>query len=261
MADKGTDLVKFEKYAVAQADTANLMETIRANIGGAQLSEFDLDRVKIPAGGGRTWEVPTLEGVESMQELQGVIVFWKDTRAFWEKSFDQVGGGNPPDCSSPNAELALAREGVTVPAQLTESGHYACATCRYAEFGTDPREGSNAQACKLVRQMFLLTPDDLIPLVVSLPPTSVGTAQKYFLRLARAGVPYYGVQTKIGLEQTTAGSIKYSKATFSMANRLEGDEAAVVAAYAAEMRPAFERVQAQATDLGAQAPGDPVESF
>ena len=231
-------------YAALGMRTADLMETIKANIGGQKLSEFDLDRVTIPSGGGIAWTVPTLEGEKALQEIEGVIVYWKDTRAFWKESFESQGGGSPPDCSSPDAERAQGDPGVPTPKD--NAGLYVCDACPNAQFGSDPREGSNAQACKLVRQLFVLTPTDLIPIVVSLPPTSVGMAQKYFLRLSRAGVPYYSVITKIGLERAqSSGNIKYSKAVFSLSARLEGEAAGKIAAYAEAMRPAFERTVVQ----------------
>lgn len=244
-----TDLVKVEKYAAMQQDLDELVTTIRANVGNQQLSEFDLDRIKIPTGAGKAWTVPTLEGDTITQELQGVIVHWKDTRAYWKVPFDQSGGGGPPDCSSPDAELASGDPSPGRAPADEQSGLLVCARCTNSQFGSDPRDESNAQACNHIRQLFLLTPEDLIPLVVSLPPTSVRPSMQYFLRLSRKGIPYYGVVTRIGLEQDQSGTgIKFSKATFSMAAQLEGEQAERVRLYAEQMRPAFDRAQIQSAD-------------
>jgi hypothetical protein len=253
------DLVKVEEYAVMQVGSENLLETIQANLGGQSISEFDLDRVTIPSGGGGAWTVPSLEGEQVTPTLQGVVVYWKDTRSFWRESFESAGGGSPPDCSSPDAEYAqgdptpIGEDAPRTPA--TPDGLWICAQCPNAQFGSDPREGSNAQACKLGRQLFLLPPDGLLPIVVSLPPTSVQEANKYFLRLAQRGKPYYTVVTSIGLEKATSGgNIKYSKAQFSMAAALEGEQADRVRAVAEAMRPAFERSTIQtAAEMGATA--------
>lgn len=247
MAGKDLAVVPASEYAVTKMDTSNLLETIRANIGGQQLTEFDLDRVKIPSGGGKAWDVPTLEGSELTQVLQGVIVYWKDTRAYWKASFDEQGGGQSPDCSSHDAIHGSGDPGVAGP--MLDGGFRDCSGCPMAVFGSDSREGSNAQACKLVRQLFFLTPGDLIPLVVSLPPTSVGEANRYFLRLSRAGVPYFNVITNIALTQEkSGGNITYSRASFSLAARLEGEDAAAIQAYADVMRPTFERTVAMSRD-------------
>lgn len=248
MASK--DLVQVTEYAAMQVESAQLLETLEANLGGQKLSEFDLDRVVIPTGGGKAWTVPTLEGEEVTPELQGIIVHWKDTRAYWRATFEEQGGGTPPDCSSPNAERASgdptppgAPPGN--PQTPTDSdGLFICDACPNAQFGSDPRESSNAQACKLVRQLFLLTPGDLLPVVVSLPPTSVAAATRYFLRLSRRGLPYYSVVTKIALETAqSGGNIKYSKASFALAQLIDVDSAEKIKGIADALRPAFARSQ------------------
>lgn len=247
-----TELVPAQSYAAVQMSPEQLLETIKANVGSQKLTEFDLDRVRIPAGGGKAWEVPSLEGTEVTSDLQGVVVFWKDTRAYWKVPFDKGGGGTPPDCSSPDAQYAQGDPGVPVP--KAENGLLICDACPNAQFGSDPREDSNAQACRLVRQLFLLTPEDLLPIVVSLPPTSVGESKRYFLRLSRRGVPYYSVVSKIGLEQAQSNNnIKYSHATFSMAERLEGEQLSRITAYAEQMRPAFESIAVAAAAAEAAA--------
>ena len=52
-------------YAIVQAGS-NAAEVIKENLGGREMSAFDLDRIKFPSGGNITWEIPTLEddGVE-----------------------------------------------------------------------------------------------------------------------------------------------------------------------------------------------------
>jgi hypothetical protein len=235
------ELVPASEYAALQMEPAALQEVIKTNIGNTQLTEFDLDRITMPAGGGRTWEVPTLEGIESTPVLEGVIVYTKTTRAWWHQSLDDSGGGTPPDCSSPDAEHATSRPGSPDPgAPADEQGFLICERCPKSQWGSDPREGSNAQDCKQMRMLFLLTPGDMLPIAVSLPPTSLQPANKYMLRLSRAGVPYFGVITKITLEQVK-GTFTYSRAIFELGGRLEGDQAEKIRQYAEAMRPAFEK--------------------
>jgi hypothetical protein len=244
-----TDLVKAEGYAALQIPEEDLNAIVEENLAGQKISEFDLDRIGMPAGGGTTWEVPTLEGSEAVKQLQGVIVYWKEARSFWKEKYS--GANDPPDCSSPDAKTATGDPGYPVP--VDENGRFICAQCPNAEFGTaidDKGEPGPGQACKLQRQMFLLTPAALIPLVVSLPPTSVGEAKKYFLRLASAGVPYYSVVTQIALKAgQSKGGIKFSQADFTMGYRLEGEEATRIKDFAAKLRPAFEQVEVQANDV------------
>lgn len=241
---KGTDLVPAAKYAMAkQPDLGSLISTINANLGGQKLDEFSLDRIVIPGAGGKVWNVPTLEGDVQQAELEGIIVFWKPTRGYWIESYEQSGGGSPPDCSSRNASVARSRDGFNPGAKTDDEGRFICESCPLAQWGSADND-TQAQACKLVWQVFLLTPNDLLPMVVSLPPTSTGEAQKFFLRITRAGLPYFGVITKIGLEQdkSTKG-IVYSKATFSVGERLSDEERDRVEQYANALKPHFEALE------------------
>lgn len=245
-----TELIPVEEYAAITMPQADLMEVIRENLGGETISEFDLDRVKMPSGGGRTWSVPTLDGEEDKREVEGVIVYYRDARSYWSTPFE--GGSEPPDCSSPDAQFAQGDPGVSVPTD--PHGRLICAQCPHSQFGSAEGD-SNAQACRLGRLLFLLTPETLLPLVVALPPTSVQFAKRYFLRLASRAVPYSGVVTKIGLDKTkSGGGIEYSIATFSMGARLEGEQLERIRAYAAELRPAFERTTLDRDEVAGDGP-------
>ena len=253
----GAELVPVEKYAVVQQDTDNLMDVIKQNVGSQSLTEFDLDRVKMPTGGATVWEVPTLEGSEAAKTIDGVIVYWKQARAFWASK--EV-TGSPPDCSSPDAQFASGDPHADTP--VAPNGMFICAQCPQAQWGTavnDKGEKTRGQACKLVRPLFVLTPQDLLPIVVSLAPTSDGAAGRYFLRLARAGVPYNQVVTRIGLETVKGEQATYSVATFQMAERLDDETAAKMRQYSEEMRPAFEQTVVLAADeLGVNGGGGDV---
>jgi len=241
--------VKPEDYAALAMPTEDLAVVIEENLAGQKISEFDLDRVKMPAGGGTSWEVPTLDGTEAVKELEGVIVYWKEGRSFWKEKYS--GGSEPPDCSSPDAQFATGDPGVAVPTD--EHGRFICAQCPNAEFGTaenDKGEKGPGQACKLQRQLFLLTPKSLLPLVVSLPPSSVAPAKKYMLRLAGFSTPYSSVITKIALAQEKSqGGITYSQATFALGEKLTPEDAEKVREFAAKLRPSLEQVEVRADEV------------
>jgi|AACY02.16.fsa_nt_gi hypothetical protein len=57
-----------QQYAIAAVeDIDQMIEDLRSNVQG--ITSFDLDQVVVPAGGGTTWEVPTLEGDSASKEL------------------------------------------------------------------------------------------------------------------------------------------------------------------------------------------------
>lgn len=244
----GTALVKPEEYAALAINQGELMEIIQENLAGQSVGEFDLDRIKIPSGGGMAWEVPTLEGTEPKKEVYGVIVYWKEARAFWPTKFE--GGNEPPACMAPDGQFAppTGEPGVTVP--TNEAGQYICAQCPNAQFGSAEGGEGPGQACKQTRQLFLLTPESLIPLVVSLPPTSVAAAKKFMLRLAGHGVKYSAIVTKVTLEKDkNQAGIEYAKASFSMVERLDEENALRIGELAKVLRPIFEQTEVRQDEV------------
>lgn len=211
-------------------DAGELREALQENLGGAGISPFDLDRVSIPAGGSQTWVLQTLEGEQETKELLGIIIYVQNARAYWPGEF---GGGNtPPQCVSDDAVTGVGNPGG------------ACATCPYAQFGSDAR--GRGQACKMVQRMFLLQPGGNLPIVVNLPPGSLKGAKKYLLRLVSNGQKASGVVTKITLEKDrNQDGIVFAKAQFAMVGKLEPEMAMRAKAYGMEMGKAFRGVSAQ----------------
>lgn len=205
-----TAIVKVEDYKIVKMDPALRAEIIRENLGALGVSQFDLDRAKIPSGSSAMFEVPTLSGIDMVDEIVGVIIGFRDVRLYWKASMDEDGGGTPPDCYSDDCAAGTGDPGGN------------CNQCPFAEFGTADK--GNGQACSQRRILFIARPDSTLPLVLSLPPTSLGNARKFFLRLVGNDVPYYGVVVSIGLEpDKNSAGVKYSKATFKVSEELTDD--------------------------------------
>lgn len=231
------ELVPFDSYEIAKVDPNALVESIKANLGGQQLTERDLDVVKMPSGGGLFFEVPDLEDTRAEKQLEGVIVHHKLVRAFWKESLDD-GGGNPPDCHSPDSVWGFGDPGDSLRAEGK-----GCEECPMSQFGS--AEDGRGQACKQSHLLFLASAEDLLPLVVRLSPTSLQPAKKFLLRLSSKAVPYYSVVVRIGLEKATnQDNVDYAKATFSVAKRLTPEEAQRVKAFGDALRPVFEKAAA-----------------
>lgn len=240
----GTDLQPLEEYAIATRSDA-MAEVMKENVGQGGMTVFDLDRVKMPTGGGKLWSVPGLAGEEDVRTIDGIIVAWSEPRAFWATSLDDGGGGNPPDCSSTDGVHGRGMYGVGSDAH--SSGE--CDTCPMSEWGSKGElrgDDARGQACKQMRLLFMLRRDDLLPLAMFLPPTSIGPVRKYFMRLASRGIPYYGVVTTLGLEQTkNSGNIEYSVVTAEMAGALGDEDRARVKAYAESIQGSLRKVESE----------------
>lgn len=221
---KGKEIVVKDYAALVATD--DVAEIIKEAAGATGIDpQTDLDRVHIPAGGGIAWEIPTLEGEESEKAIEGVIVHHSDARAYWTQSFEESGGGTPPDCASKDGVFGTGEPGGE------------CATCPLAQFGSADGD-SDAQACKQMKVLYIMRPDSILPMAVALPPTSLKAARKYLLRLASRGIRPHQVLTKISLEKDkSASGISYSKASFEMAGMIEKDDAEKMGAYAATLKP------------------------
>ncbi len=241
----GTDLVPFENYAIAKIDLPDLLETIQANVGDAQIGERQLDRIKMPSGGSTSWTVPTLEGDVDTKALTGVVVFSKLVRAYWTTSYDEGEGDDIPDCVSNDSAQAFPPGDFTPPAQAHDGGGFACATCAFAKFGSDP--DGRGQACQQKRLLFMLTEGDLLPVVVALSPTSLKPAADFMLRLTRAGLPYWKVGITVTLDKYTDPK-PHARAVFTKAFDLDDDAIANVKAYRDALLPAFRAFRADGDD-------------
>jgi hypothetical protein len=223
-----TDLAVVESggYLALNHSPEEVQAVIRRSVGTDEISEFDLPRVKIPSGGGKTWEIPTLGGVQGAPVLEGVLLHFKTTRAYWSNP-DPT--GEPPQCRSDNGVIGVGDPGGR------------CKTCPLAQFGSDSKHG-RGQACNQYEIWFLLRPDMFLPLVIRLPATSLGAAKDYRIgTLAAHMLAPEQVLTRIGLEQdSNDDGQKYSRAVPSVAGMLEPEEAARALAYAEAFRPLFD---------------------
>jgi hypothetical protein len=173
--------------------------------------------------------VPTLEGEHTLDRIIGVIAFARDTRVYYRTAFGKGNGNQPPDCSS--------SDGIT--GQGKPGGE--CSRCPLAEFGS--AEEGGGQACRQVKQLFVLRDELLLPDVVSLPPTSLKAVRQFFLQLTRQGLAYWEVIVSLELEKiTNAAGIQFGRAVLKFVRRLTPEEAARAHSYHELCRSLAERV-------------------
>lgn len=177
------DLATKDSYA---ALTNNALDIIRDNLKKQPLSFQLFDIVKSPSGGSTVFSVPGLSGDEAAKELTGIILDYSTPRAYWDTP-DPV-EGTPPTCFSEDS--IISHEGK------------ACATCPFNDFGSKDGD-TNAKACKESVTLFLLRPDNIMPIIVRVPVSSKLRFQRYMTRLVGRMIPLSSVVTRITLEKTT----------------------------------------------------------
>ena len=223
-----TEVAEVSGYAaLANMDTMNT--ALAEDCDGL---EFSLDKIKIPAGGGTAFEVPTDEegNTDMVKEITGVILYNHAVNSYYKEKY--TGGNNPPDCGSFDGKVGVGTPGGD------------CKTCPYNKFGTG--EGKS-KACKNRRMLYILQENEFFPVVLSLPPGSVGSYSNYVKRLISKGLRPSGVVTKISLKKSTSSDgIAFSQAVFKNERLLTAKEVEALA-------PMVEQMKEMASNLTASA--------
>lgn len=250
MSKENTDMVaQMDTTMVAQPDvqaTINLpaltnreevAEVMAANLEGME-GQFQFDKVKIPSGGGISFEVVDESGEPNpVKELVGVVLDHYPIKSWWADEYS--GEKNAPDCSSMDCKTGTGN-----PEHGIKVGQ-ACATCPHNQWGSDPK-GGKGKACKDIFRVYILPEGYAFPVLLALPPTSISNWRKYIQRLTSRIMPYYGVVSLAKLEKDkNAGGIEYSKVVFAKAADLTPVETKTMKDYADSLRPAM---RAQAID-------------
>ena len=225
---------KISEYAALSAPAERMSQILSNNLGGASIRPFDLDRVKVPAGGATSWEVPSLKGPEPTRELVGIILAARDSKQYWHKRADD-GGSSPPDCVSTDLINGVGDPGGP------------CQVCAFNQFGSAVNEKGQAtkgKACKDTKLMLFIRPGDVLPLVISAPATSLNSAKKYFLRLAQSQLMFQNVVTKLTLKQEkSAGGVAYAEIEFTYVRDLTPEESSRALAISETMKKVFAKVE------------------
>ena len=205
--------------------------------------EFSFDRVKIPAGGGTAFEVPSVETgeLEMTMDITGVIVYNHPAFGYYRDKY--TGGNNPPDCSSFDGETGVGLPGGS------------CRTCPFNKFGSG--EGQS-KLCKNKRMLYILREGDLFPITLSLPTGSLKNFTNYVKSQIMRGRKLNQIVTRITLRKAQNGnSIVFSQAVFTAVRPLSDQEREAIAemtntvkAYAANLTPASLVDEDMFTDAG-----------
>lgn len=204
---------------VAAADTGFTKEELAEDMDGLQLG---FKRVKIPSGGQLQFEVPTEDpdNPDYTKFLDGVIVYSHNSNAYWPTGED-YDDNTPPSCQSTDGKV-----GYGAPGGL-------CVDCPYNRYGSDTKGTGKGKACKNQRVVYLLQSGEMMPIQLSLAPTSIRPYTDFVNAafLSRRRGVCSGL-VRIGLKKKSNGKDDYSVATFQKIRDFTGEELAQVRAYA-----------------------------
>ena len=209
--------------ALAAAESSNYIALksdaigiISENLKNQPLSHAMFDVVKSPSGGITSFSVPGLTGEEMEKELTGIILNYTTPRAYWDSP--ELIEGQAPDCYS--LDSVISHEGNP------------CNICRHNDFGSKNGGETQAKACKESVELYLLRPDNIMPLIVRVPVSSKMLFFKYVTRLVSGLKPVSGVVTRISLEKVTSkGGKPYAQYNFEAVSTLSSEETATARAF------------------------------
>lgn len=222
----GKEIAIRQEYAIFQVGD-DFQEVVRENLGqaGRGVGTFVLDRAKVPSGGATVWSVPTMDGEDAVKEIRGILIYQRPNRAYYKTPFNEKQGNQPPDCRSSDLMFGIGDPGG------------ACNDCPFNQYDTE----TGTKLCKESRVLFILRPGEIMPLVVVAPTMSVKSTTQYLLRLTSRGIPYYGVEIRLGLVKARSrGNIDYAQISFAMGARLTNEELAAIKQARNMLLPALE---------------------
>ena len=152
-------LTAVQSFALAPI-SSEVTDLIKEELDG--LGQIPFDTVKIPSGGGLAFELSgdDPDNPETVQSLTGVILHHHAVNSYWPGEFD--GSNNVPDCSS-----ADGKQGLDIKTGEVRD----CSTCPFNQFGSSSK--GNGKACKNGHRIYLLRSGEVLPVLISLPPTSL----------------------------------------------------------------------------------------
>ena len=171
LAVKPADFIALELVKQSDADLPALVYDF---LGGQPLQVKHLQKAIVSSGGGVAWKVQNGRGRPTMaEEIDGVIIDLRRIRGWHKVPYDQSSGGTAPDCFSIDMVKDIG----------TFQGHD-CLTCPMNQWGSSSRGSGNGKACGERIRLFLLRQDDLFPMIVNVPPTSLAPVEQYLVGLS-----------------------------------------------------------------------------
>lgn len=224
-------LVLRDGAAHAVTTTADPVAFLRA-AADQGIAAYQFTQVKIPAGGGTTWEYEGPDGDESGKELDVIVAFVRNgQRKFYLHGLDE-GEASAPDCRSEDGVHGLgflADHGDDDVPMKTK-----CGDCPMNKFGSSGK----GKACSESAQLFAFLPGDFLPIVIHVPPTSLRPLRDFRLKQMQRGRDIMSVVTRITLEKVKA-SPDYSRISYKVVRPLTDEENAKISAVTGELAASY----------------------
>lgn len=217
-----------ESQALSIVSDPRAVDRVRELVASG-IGAFDFKRVRVPAGGATTWEIQTARGDESTRELDCVVLAVQGgLRTWWRTSFDESGGGSPPDCQSVDG---MTGRGINSLDPNATPGVHDCGRCPWNVWGSARgKAASNAKDCRESAMLYILRPGGRLPMFVNVPPTSLKALRSWRMDLIDGGCDYTDVVARLSLARVQSErGIPYAAIQFGFARNTTPEERVALA--------------------------------
>jgi hypothetical protein len=191
-----------EEWAAFRPSNVRALQMKKANLGGKKLDEFGMPQVKSPSGNTPFFQVVG----KPMEKIHGICIEKAERRKMYKT--EAVTGG-PPDCASVDMKVGHGDPGSEHPGPNPD-GSYSCVVCPWDKFGSALR--GRGKKCKEGETLFFLRREDVLPLVVSVPPSALKDWTDYKSQLS---VPFMLSVMELSLApDKNADNVEYQKMKF-----------------------------------------------
>lgn len=204
---------------------------------GNKEEKYDIDTIKLPSDVTSLFDLRSnMEGIvprlpqigiihqgqlfkmandAKVEAFTGIILQKQFCNAWWKESFDESGGGTPPDCSS--------LDSITPDFNSPDVQAEKCKVCDNNKFGSDGR----GKLCKNMVRVHIILDGQNTPHRLTLPPSNLRELNDYLATLTLKMIPYQLVYTQFSLESVqNKDGIEYSKIVFTPVGTIDKPELA-----------------------------------
>lgn len=166
---------------------------------------------KVGVGGVKVFTISNGNRDMILDKFAGVVIASHNCNVlFSPRADDGSASSTPPICSSADGIIGMAEDGT----------RRNCADCPYNTFGSNGK----GKACKNMHRLYILVEGVPVPMVLTLPPTSLETWRNYaIMDVAAAGLNIDEVLTEFTLANAEANGNKYSIVNFKIAGKVENN--------------------------------------
>ena len=236
----------------AQREAAPFVLPSHAGFDSDMMEDMDgaapsFERFKIPGSGVTQFEAPSddPENPNYVPKLEVVVLYTHNSNSYWPEDTER-NDDTPPACQS-----ADGKQGYGTPGGV-------CMTCPLNVYGSSSR--GTGKACKNMKTLYVLRSGDMMPYVLSLPPTSIKAWQTFFNKtFTYRGRNVYTSLVEITIKRKNGNGYDYGVASFKLLRDFEGEELAAITQYAKNFREQARELLAQRNEMNRAMAAESIE--